>query len=255
MRAQRIHAEKLEWDTVWGSMDDSVREKNVYYIMDEIKIEYLRPLLPRSGRTLEVGCGAAHLSCFLAARGYQTVGLDYSDEALRVAQRNYSLTGVEGGWVTGDGYVLPFATNTFDVVLSAGLLEHFENPVPLLQEMIRVLRPGGVFYSDIVPQKFSLMRALDRFRLRKSGLYEASWKRETILAFLHKAGLREVTVFPAGVFLPLWMPLLARLRAYQILHARVTAFLRPLTIRLDSTRLADYLGFYYFCYGVKGDAT
>jgi len=255
LRVQRTDSQKPEWEKIWGSMEDSVRERDVYFIMDEIKMDYLLPLLPNAGRTLEVGCGAAHLSCFLAARGYKTVGLDYSSKALLVAQHNYLLTNVEGSWLVGDGYQLPFSSDTFDVVLSAGLLEHFANPIPLLSEMVRVLRPRGIFYADIVPKKFSLLRALDGLRLKKSTLYEASWKKKTIITFLRKVGLQNVTVFPAGVFPPLWVPIIARLSLYRVLHARMTDLFKPLILKLDRTQIAEYLGFYYFCQAVKGGAT
>ena len=47
----------------------------------------------------------------------------------------------------GEAVRLPFPDATFDVVLSTGLLEHFQDPSPIVREMARVLRPGGALVS------------------------------------------------------------------------------------------------------------
>lgn len=67
------------------------------------------------------------------------------------------------------------------------------NPSPVVREMMRVLRVGGVFYSDIVPRKFSLFRSLDWVRQLKRMLmarmelhdafYERSFTRQETLIF------------------------------------------------------------------------
>ena len=108
-----------------------------------------------TGRVLELGCGSAGISTFLANEGYQVCALDISMNALRVAQLNADLHGSPESLTTvcGDILRLPFADGGFDVVMSYGLLEHFrEMELPgLLRESLRLLRPGGLFLADIVP--------------------------------------------------------------------------------------------------------
>jgi SAM-dependent methyltransferase len=87
--------------------------------------------------------------------------MDFSPNALKAAQLNYHSATVTGGFLAGDGFALPVQDQSLDVVLSTGLLEHFHDPTPIVREMVRVLKPGGLFYSDIVPNKFSLFRSLD----------------------------------------------------------------------------------------------
>jgi SAM-dependent methyltransferase len=144
----------------------------------------------------------------------------------------------------------------FDVVFSTGLLEHFEDPSPIVLEMARVLKPGGLFWSDIVPAKFSLLRALDGLRFEafrgKSTVFERSFTKGEIARLLQFAGIQNPTVFSAGVFPPLWLPGLGKLRAYRRLHANVAIAFKTAWSRLDGTAIADLLGFYYLCYGTKG---
>ena len=57
------------------------------------------------------------------------------------------------GFACADARILPFKNASFEVVLSGGLLEHFPDPLPVLTEMVRILRPGGIFYADVVPSE------------------------------------------------------------------------------------------------------
>jgi len=243
--------ERVEWDEHWASVSSTVSSRDVYYILDEIKLSYLKPLMPPVGRSLEVGCGSARLSRFLARDGYATYGLDYSRAALTVAQENYQLANTQGHLVEGNGLDLPFANGCFDIVLSTGLLEHFVDPSPIIGEMVRVLRHGGIFYSDIVPDKFSLLRLLDGLR-RTKNVFERGFDRAEVRSLLLEAGLTDVVVFPAGIAPPLWIPLLYQWKGYIAVHTRLTMALKPWLVGLDNTPVAERLGFYYFCVGRKG---
>lgn len=115
----------------------------------------------RAGRVVEFGCGSAGMSIFLANMGFEVYASDISTNALCVARVNASLHESPDGlyFICGDTFCLPFGDGAFDVVMSYGLLEHFdERQLPkLLNEVLRVLRPGGLFLADIVPgpQRFS----------------------------------------------------------------------------------------------------
>lgn len=248
------------WDAYWAGQRSTVTARTMTQVLDRIKLEYLQAILPRAGRTLEVGSGSARLSCFLAMAEYRTVCLDPSVPALDVARANYSTERVHGWFVAGDGFQLPFPEGQFDVVLSTGLLEHFEDPSPIVREMVRVLRVGGVFYSDIVPRKFSLFRSLDWVgRLKRAwiagsrphdGFYERSFTRQEILDLLEQSGLVGSQIFPAGV-VPPYLPLLSRSRRLRETQVRAVERTQALWKRFDGTRLAEWLGFYYFACATK----
>lgn len=98
------------------------------------------------GRTLEVGCGAAQGSRWLATQGAHPVALDLSEAQLRHARRLNRSTGVAVPLVLATATRLPFADATFDVVFSAyGALPFVADAATALAEAARVLRPGGRF--------------------------------------------------------------------------------------------------------------
>jgi len=243
------------WDAYWAEQTPTAAARTMTRVLDWTKLERLRPLLPAQGCTLEVGSGSGRLSCYLAQLGFRTTSLDFSLAALREARANYASASVSGRFVSGDALALPFSGESFDAVLSTGLLEHFANPAPIVQEMVRVLRAGGVFYSDIVPRKFSLFRSLDWLgRLKRApfssgaepgAFYERRFTLREVRGLLDTAGLVGVTVFPAGV-VPPYLPLVYRVRRLRDGQVRLVERTRRLWARLDGTRVAEWLGFYYF---------
>lgn len=98
----------------------------------------------RGTRVLEVACGTGMFSR-LAARVVgpqgQVVAIDASEPALAVARR-LDISGV-ADWRRWDGGRLPFADASFDVVACQHALARFEDPLPVVAEMRRVLVPGG----------------------------------------------------------------------------------------------------------------
>lgn len=248
--------EKKLWDKHWKRTAASKNSfKDAFFLMDQIKMEYLLPLLPKfTKRTLEVGAGSARLSRFLARGGYITYCLDYSIEALTYARTHYEREGTQGVYVLGRAEHLPFNDNSFDIVFSTGLLEHFENPMPIILEMVRVLKNGGLFYSDIVPRKFSLLRSLDFVRplldREWNPMFEMKFTKQDIIKFLEDADLQDVTVFPAAIFPPR-IPILRGYSLVPFCESLVAQALTPILKYLDGTLIAEYLGFYYFAYGYK----
>jgi 2-polyprenyl-3-methyl-5-hydroxy-6-metoxy-1,4-benzoquinol methylase len=104
-------------------------------------------------RSLEVGCGRGSLSCYFADAGYEVTLLDSSPSVLETAKEIYSRNGVSGFFHAGDALSMPFESESFDVVFSIGLLEHFDNIQSLVAEQARVLRPGGYLFIYTVPDK------------------------------------------------------------------------------------------------------
>lgn len=90
---------------------------------------------------LDAGCGVGWGSALLAAAGAaRVVGLDVDDGALKDADARCS----PARFVQGDLQRLPFADGSFDVVVCYEAIEHVEDPFCALDELRRVLAPGGV---------------------------------------------------------------------------------------------------------------
>ena len=95
-------------------------------------------------RVLEVGCGSAPCTRWLATQGAWPVGLDLSGGMLRHADRINAATGVVVPLVQAGAERLPFADGTFDLACSAfGAVPFVAEPERVMREVARVLRPGG----------------------------------------------------------------------------------------------------------------
>lgn len=143
-------------------------------------LKLLEELLPvnRAARFLEVGCGTALDSCLLLQRSSraQAVAVDLSANAAVAAQRNAGALGLPLRVAVADLTVLPFPADSFDLVFSQGVLEHFEDPTRAMHEQLRVLRSHGVLVVD-VPQKFNVY-TLQKRRAMKENRWPWGWETE-----------------------------------------------------------------------------
>ena len=90
-----------------------------------------------AGMILEDGCGVGAYLVRLAPGASQAVGLEIELERAQDAHRQ------GGGVVCGAGETLPFARETFDLVLSHEVIEHVQDDALAVREIVRVLKPGG----------------------------------------------------------------------------------------------------------------
>lgn len=123
----------------------------------EFLYEDLRKYLPHSinARILECGCGGARNSLYLALHGFQVTCTDFSPEALRLAQANFAAFGAQGTFLLDDLMNSQLAPDSFDCVMSFGLLEHFEELGPLVANLTRLVKPGGIQIHSVIAKKFS----------------------------------------------------------------------------------------------------
>jgi ubiquinone/menaquinone biosynthesis C-methylase UbiE len=101
----------------------------------------LRP----DARILEVGCGAGLITIALAGDGYTVNALDSTMAMLQMTRDEAARNDVQGRvWLhSADVHALPFPAQTFDLVIAIGVIPWLHSERLALQEMQRVLKPGG----------------------------------------------------------------------------------------------------------------
>lgn len=190
---------KGKWDDLW-------RRRNRLYVYRNVVMAAESFLGGLEGKSvLEVGCGRGATLLELAKRGGHVTGLDYSEEALAVCRRLEGRNGSTGRaiFVNGDARELPFPGASFDFVFSVGLIEHFQDPLPLLTEQCRVLRSSGYLLVQ-VPQKYSLYTVVKRIAIAlgkwRYGGWETEFTERQLCDVVRRAALDPEYVYGYGSF-------------------------------------------------------
>lgn len=93
---------------------------------------------------LDLGAGPGTYTRAINQIGHRCVGLDYSRKVLEAAKKK----GAKESYVQGEAYRLPFRNGIFDAVVCIGVLQSLEQQETALEEMRRVLGPGGQLFLD-----------------------------------------------------------------------------------------------------------
>ncbi len=131
---------------------------------------------PGTRRLLDVGCGNAHFTKWLRDRADEVVGVDHNPRNCRAGHREYP--GLHLAASAGEH--LPFVSDYFDCVTCSDTLEHTDDDQATVDELLRVLKPGGTLVltmphgglfgwmdaENLVNYPFVLVKAL---RIPKAG--------------------------------------------------------------------------------------
>jgi SAM-dependent methyltransferase len=99
--------------------------------------------LSGGGRLLDFGCGWGNYLAAARAVGFDAVGIEVDRAKIDFA-RAHGLTAVEGDLLDRS-----FADASFDAAIAQQVFEHLYDPVPYLEELRRVLKPGGVLFLSV----------------------------------------------------------------------------------------------------------
>jgi ubiquinone/menaquinone biosynthesis C-methylase UbiE len=124
--------------------------------------------LSPGARVLEVAPGPGFFAIQLATLGqFKITGLDISRTFVQIAQDNARRAGVSVDFRLGSASAMPFPAESFDFVYCSAAFKNFSAPVDALNEMHRVLRPGGEAWIDDLRKDVS-SAAVDAY-VRNSG--------------------------------------------------------------------------------------
>ena len=118
------------------------------YFDKQYRFDYVVSMIPPSKddepRALDVGCGAGQLLPVLADKGYNTYGIDVSSQMIDCAHQVCKRENIKADLQLGDCENLTYPDNFFDLYVAMGVIEYMDSDAPMLNEIKRVLRPGGI---------------------------------------------------------------------------------------------------------------
>jgi ubiquinone/menaquinone biosynthesis C-methylase UbiE len=114
-----------------------VRRKKVLDLFDQ-----------QGGLVLDVGCGPGVMTQELLDRGCRFCGVDPSSKMIEIARSRFT-EDERTRFVQGDASRLEFADNAFDAVLCMGVIDSVPDGRLAVQEMVRVLKPGGTLILTV----------------------------------------------------------------------------------------------------------
>lgn len=134
--------------TEWAASYDHFAKKNIGIIKNYPVILGLVEKEPKKDRGLELGCGTGLLTVELSKYCQEIIGLDFSEPMLQEARKKSSL-GAKMSFQAGDiTKKLPFDNDFFDFVVASLVFNHIENIEPIINEVQRVLKIGGILVFD-----------------------------------------------------------------------------------------------------------
>ncbi|NLB64272.1 MAG: class I SAM-dependent methyltransferase [Fibrobacter sp.] len=178
-----IEPNKEVWNRFWESKSDI---DTVYPSSPSVLHTITDSFAVQGMKILEVGAGSGRDSAELARLGADVTVLDFSEASLQIVNklRNELEIADNLHLVRGDAFNAPFADGSFDLVFHQGLAEHFKDPLPLLVENYRLVKPGGFCLCD-VPQTFHIYTILKHI-LIKMDKWFAGWETQFTMRQLQK---------------------------------------------------------------------
>lgn len=189
------------WDARWDSTDRNTSFADCRWVTRNYQYaaldRALRSALPRGEHLtfMELGCGQARwMVYFYHVFGYRVFGCDYSPVGCELARQTLAAAHVPGEVEEANFFRLE---GRYDIVMSAGVVEHFDNGGDVVAAFARLLRPGGFLITD-VPNLGGLNGMLHR--LLKPDTFDSHRvvRFDDLRAWHRAAGLEETLATPYG---------------------------------------------------------
>lgn len=169
---------------------------------------FLLPHLTSDMQILDAGCGngtvtlglAKHIES-LGGSANQVHGIDVNEDGVGASKKNANEANLDTKFTVASADALPFDDNSFDVAYASQSLHHMPDPIVALQELARVVRPGGIIAArelDFGTQTWypplpglSRWRAISTIVADLDGVHTTSGRQ--LLTWFHRASLSDAT--------------------------------------------------------------
>ncbi|MEL6682122.1 MAG: bifunctional 2-polyprenyl-6-hydroxyphenol methylase/3-demethylubiquinol 3-O-methyltransferase UbiG [Pseudomonadota bacterium] len=192
----------------WWS--DDIRWVRTLKNMVPGRLAWFDQFIDWQGKTvLDLGCAGGFMAEAICDRGARVIGIDPAADAIAAARAHAAATDRDIGYDVGVGEALPYGDSTFDAVVCVDVLEHVTDLAKVVQEIARVLRPGGVLLFDTINRNpiarfVTITMAEDVLGILPKGTHDPAMfiKPAELRAHLKAAGLepgKTVGLGPRGI--------------------------------------------------------
>lgn len=148
--------------------------------------------LPDGAEILEVAPGPGVLAVELARLGrFQVTGVDISRTFVEIARQRAQEAGVRVKFLEGNASQLPFSNSSFDLIVSQAAFKNFSEPQAAVDEMYRVLRPGGRAILQDMRKESTDESIRQEVRVMKLGAISSFMTRRTLFSLRRRAYSKE----------------------------------------------------------------
>jgi SAM-dependent methyltransferase len=192
------------WDKIYGENSSFNRPLSSWYITNRITKHLLGKFIPKNSDVLELGSAPGlWLSWLHLKRNAKITGIDYSTKGIKSQESLFMRLGIDGECRCEDILSTTLKESQFDVVYSLGLIEHYENPRPLIDAHLRLTKPGGLVLIAI-PNYTGIHRRLQSyFDPKNLDIHNLElMNRDALRSHIPDEGLATAKIFPFGRFDP-----------------------------------------------------
>jgi ubiquinone/menaquinone biosynthesis C-methylase UbiE len=149
---------------------------------------------------LDVACGPGMVACEFAKHARHITGIDITPAMIEQAEKRQRELSIENlAWAVGDAVPLPYADNSFSLVLTRYSFHHLQAPNKALAEMIRVCQPGGRVMVADVSVDSDKSESYDRLEIMRDPSHTHALTHEEFATLFKNSGLLDCRQSAYGV--------------------------------------------------------
>lgn len=149
---------------------------------------------------LDVACGPGMVACEFARHAGHVTGIDITPAMIEQAEKRQNELNLDNlAWAVGDAVPLPYADNSFSLVITRYSFHHLLAPEKALSEMIRVCRPGGLVMVADVAMESSKSEYYDRLEIMRDPSHTHALTQEEFAALFRHSRLLDCRQSAYGV--------------------------------------------------------